>query len=42
MELTDLRAALEETLVPIERLETTVDDLLLLARDTHADREPST
>ena len=36
----DLRAALEETLVPIERLETTVDDLLLLARDTHADREP--
>ena len=36
----DLRAALEETLVPIDRLETTVDDLLLLAHDTHADRAP--
>ena len=36
----DLRAALEDTLVPIDRLETTVDDLLALARDTHADRSP--
>jgi len=36
----DLRRALEETLVPIDRLETTVDDLLLLARDTHVSRPP--
>jgi signal transduction histidine kinase len=36
----DPRAALEEMLVPIDRLEATVDDLLTLARDTHADRSP--
>jgi signal transduction histidine kinase len=36
----DLRAALEDTLGPIDRLEATVDDLLALARDTHADRSP--
>jgi signal transduction histidine kinase len=36
----DLRAALEETLPPIDRLEATVDELLELARDTHADRAP--
>ncbi|MCU1456103.1 MAG: two-component sensor histidine kinase [Actinomycetia bacterium] len=36
----DLRAALEETLVPIDQLESTVEDLLSLARDTHADRSP--
>ena len=33
-----LRAALEETLVPIDQLESTVEDLLALARDTHANR----
>jgi signal transduction histidine kinase len=36
----DLRAALEESLVPIDQLESTVEDLLALARDTHADRSP--
>jgi signal transduction histidine kinase len=36
----DLRAALEESLVPVDQLESTVDDLLALARDTHADRPP--
>jgi len=36
----DLRAALEETLVPIDQLESTIEDLLALARDTHADRSP--
>jgi signal transduction histidine kinase len=36
----DLRVALEDTLGPIDRLETTVNDLLALARDTHADRSP--
>lgn len=35
-----LRPALEDTLVPIDRLETTVEDLLALARDTHMDRSP--
>jgi signal transduction histidine kinase len=36
----DVRAALAETLEPIDRLEATVDDLLRLARDTHVDRSP--
>lgn len=35
-----LRAALEETIEPIDQLESTVEDLLALARDTHADRSP--
>ncbi len=37
---THLRGALEETIVPIDQLESTVEDLLALARDTHADRSP--
>ncbi len=37
---TDLRDALAGTLEPIDRLETTVEDLLRLARDTHVDRSP--
>jgi signal transduction histidine kinase len=37
---TDLRAALEGTLEPIDRLEETVDSLLQLARDTQVDRSP--
>lgn len=36
----DPRAALEQLLDPIDRLETTVDELLELARDTHTDRDP--
>jgi signal transduction histidine kinase len=36
----DPRAALEDTLPSIDRLETTIADLLRLARDTHADRSP--
>ncbi len=36
----ELRAAMEETLVPIDHLAATVEDLLALARDTHADRSP--
>jgi signal transduction histidine kinase len=36
----DQRAALEEALRSIDRLETTITDLLRLARDTHADRAP--
>ncbi len=36
----DLRQALEGTLEPIDRLEETVDSLLLLARDAHIDRAP--
>jgi signal transduction histidine kinase len=36
----DLRTALEETMAPIDRLEATVNELLELARDTHADRAP--
>ncbi len=36
----DARAALEDLLPPIDRLETTVEDLLRLARDTDVDRSP--
>ncbi len=36
----DFGAALEEMLVPIDQLESTVENLLALARDTHADRSP--
>jgi signal transduction histidine kinase len=36
----DARATLEEMLPPIDRLETTVDDLLHLARDTDVNRSP--
>ncbi len=36
----ELRPTLERLLEPIDRLETTVDDLLALARDTHGDRAP--
>ena len=36
----DARETLHELLVPIDRLEATVDELLALARDTHADRVP--
>jgi signal transduction histidine kinase len=35
---TDTRAALQDLLEPIDRLEATVDELLDLARDTHGDR----
>jgi signal transduction histidine kinase len=37
---TDTRRALSEMLPPIDRLETTVDDLLRLARDADVDRAP--
>lgn len=37
---TDARATLEEMLGPIDRLETTLEDLLRLARDAHVDRSP--
>jgi signal transduction histidine kinase len=36
----DTRAALEEALCSIDRLEATIADLLTLARDTHGDRTP--
>ncbi|MEP6624457.1 MAG: HAMP domain-containing sensor histidine kinase [Acidimicrobiia bacterium] len=36
----DARTALNGLLEPIDRLETTVDELLHLARDTHRDRAP--
>jgi signal transduction histidine kinase len=36
----DAQSTLEELLPPIERLETTVEDLLLLARDADVDRSP--
>jgi signal transduction histidine kinase len=36
----DARAALEDLLPPIDRLETTVEDLLRLARDADVDRSP--
>ena len=36
----DSRATLEEMLGPIDRLETTVEDLLNLARDAHVERSP--
>lgn len=35
----DSRAAFADLLVDVERLESTVDDLLFLARDTHGDRD---
>ena len=35
----DSRGAIKDLLVDVERLESTVDDLLALARDTHGDRD---
>lgn len=37
---TDVRATLEDLIPPIDRLETTVEDLLHLARDADVDRSP--